>query len=112
MQSSWVHLAVNRAVGGWFTGGPDVTSATEYRAPPPTSVTPVTPGTTTARVRLVVVPSPTCPLSLLPHAIRLPFAIAARPVSRPEPTDTAVVTPITGTGRVRIVVVPSPSSSR
>jgi len=65
-----------------------------------------------ARLRLVRVPSPSWPNSLLPHAITEPSDITAMPWSRPEAIDVAVDTPITCTGRVRCVVVPSPSSSR
>jgi hypothetical protein len=110
--SCW-QLSVIRAVGGWFDTGPELTSTAEYADPPPPAATaPVTPGTVTARVRFVVVPSPSWPYRLWPHVITEPSARTAIPWSRPEAIETAFATPSTETGRVRWVVVPSPSSSR
>jgi hypothetical protein len=56
-----VQLPLMRAVGSWLAVL-SPTSTTPYVAPPPADFTAfVTPGTNTADVRSVVVPSPSCP---------------------------------------------------
>jgi hypothetical protein len=77
-----------------------------------TADTPVSPLTVTGEVRLLVVPSPSCPKALAPQDRTVPSPSTARPWSRPQPT---AVTPRrfrTGTGLVRRVRVPSPSWPR
>ena len=64
--------------------------------------------TCTGVVRLVVVPSPSCPYALLPHAHTVPSPFSASACVAPAAIAITLDSPLTATGEVRVVVVPSP----
>ena len=54
-------------------------------------------------------PSPSCPVSLPPHATTVPSLSRARLWSRPADTALTPLRPLTGTGTSLCAVLPSPS---
>src|ERR1700687_298890 len=73
-------------------------------------MTPAKPFTATGVERLVVVPSPSWPLLLLPQANTLPSAWSARTCESPEAIAVIPVAPVTAIGREEFSDRPRPSS--
>src|SRR5882672_9906744 len=94
-----------------------------WKPPAATATTFARPDTATGTDRSVVVPSPSCPSLLAPHAITVPSPSSARLWSSPAEIATIPLSPLTATGLVLQgtvlkpadgqvsgpVVVPSPS---
>ena len=80
------------------------------RAPVATATASTSAGTPVGTSRgEVVVPSPTCPLSLRPQHCTVPSAMRAQECPLPTAICVALLTPATATGCPRLTVVPSPS---
>ena len=76
-----------------------LSSARLWSAAAAIALTPDRPLTCTGMERSCVVPSPSCPDELLPHAITVPSASSARLCLPPAATAVTNCRPLTGTGR-------------
>src|SRR4051812_19425892 len=89
---------------------PSAVWAAEVPDPPATTLTRAgRPVTGVGVVRSVMVPSPSWPLVLAPHAHSAPLAPTARLWVVPAATNTTVPIPATNCGVTALVVVPLPS---
>ena len=88
---------------------PSVLTATVWPLPAATEAQLVAVPTWTGLEWPVVVPSPSCPLSLSPQAHRVPSVLTATVWTPPAATEAQLVAVPTWTGVSRLVVVPSPS---
>ena len=73
------------------------------------AVTLARPVTATGVSRWVVLPSPSSPLPLYPHATSVPSLFSARQCWAPSAMAVTLARPVTATGVSLWVVVPSPS---
>src|SRR5438105_7196405 len=89
---------------------PSSSSATVNCRPAAMRETPLNDGMSTGAYRVMVVPSPSWPLSLAPQVQMVPSLLSATECLYPAATATTPVSPETEVGTSLAVVVPSPSS--